>query len=361
MKVLFTPFDARNPYQTNLVINLKNVGVEVNSYKYQFPFGLSRYNHDSEEKYDLIHLHWLHPLILDNNSIMKSFIKTFLFIIDLLLVKIKKRKIVWTVHNYKHHESSYPHLELSARFFVAKICDQVLVHSFYAKQKISEGYNISPEKIKVIYHGNYINNYPNISDISQQSARKKLNLPLDKRIFLFFGNVRKYKGLNDLIEAFFKIKNEKKFLLVAGRPHDFETQINLRDLDKKNNNISTFLRFIPDKQVVYFFQAADLVVLPYKNFLTSGAAVLAMSMSKPIIAPKHPFFCEILNLNKKLLYHKDNKVRSISNLLQKSIEKPKLLENIGKDNFLIAKNKFSLGKIAEAHKKTYEKVKSTNI
>lgn len=122
--------------------------------------------------------------------------------------------------------------------------------------------------------------------ISREEALKKLNLSADYRYLLFFGIIRKYKGLDLLLEAFsddFFEENKIK-LIVAGEHYDdkemYDAIIEKNQLEK---NIIRVAEFIPDDKVKLYFCAADLVVQPYKNATQSGITQIAYHFEKPMV------------------------------------------------------------------------------
>lgn len=128
--------------------------------------------------------------------------------------------------------------------------------------------------------------YDNFGDpVSKQEACKALNIPADKNYILFFGFIRKYKGLDILLEAMNdnRVKNAGLQLLVAGEFYDdrtlYEEVIQKHQLD----NVIMMTDFIPDSKVKYYFSAADLVVQPYRNATQSGITQVAYHFVKPMV------------------------------------------------------------------------------
>lgn len=120
-----------------------------------------------------------------------------------------------------------------------------------------------------------------------EQARAKLGLPLDAPVVLFFGFVRRYKGLRHLIEAMRVVRNQlpDAKLLVVGefwedeRPyHDLIRQLGLQD------TVHIYNQYIPNDQITVYFSAADVVTLPYLEATQSGVAQLAIGFERPIIA-----------------------------------------------------------------------------
>ncbi len=122
--------------------------------------------------------------------------------------------------------------------------------------------------------------------VSKEEARAHLKLPVDDNIILFFGFIRKYKGLDMLLDAMslLKDRNVPVKLLIAGEFYNdkkvYEQQIerlNLQDILVLHNN------FIADNEVKYYFSAADFVVQPYRNATQSGVTPLAYHFNKPLL------------------------------------------------------------------------------
>jgi glycosyltransferase involved in cell wall biosynthesis len=129
--------------------------------------------------------------------------------------------------------------------------------------------------------------YDNFGEIiSKQEARNYLQLNNDEKIILFFGFIRKYKGLDILLEAMpdKRIQSSKIKLLIAGEFYEDEKPYK-ELINKLNIKDSLILRtnFIPDSEVKYYLCAADAVVQPYRNATQSGVTPLAYHFEKPMI------------------------------------------------------------------------------
>lgn len=115
-------------------------------------------------------------------------------------------------------------------------------------------------------------------------ACRKLGLPSDARVLLFFGLIRGYKGLDLLIDAFGRL-DERYHLVIAGEPYgSFEGYQRQIDALPQRANIHLHTRFIADGEVPLFFSAADAVVLPYKSATQSGVTAIAFHFGVPVVA-----------------------------------------------------------------------------
>jgi glycosyltransferase involved in cell wall biosynthesis len=133
--------------------------------------------------------------------------------------------------------------------------------------------------------------YDNFGEpLSKQEARKYLGLNEEDNIILFFGFIRKYKGLDLLLEAMSLLINDGKSqipnlrLLVAG---EFYEDRKSYDELIASLNIAAHLilktDFIADSEVKYYLSAADFVIQPYKNATQSGVTPLAYHFEKPML------------------------------------------------------------------------------
>ncbi len=129
--------------------------------------------------------------------------------------------------------------------------------------------------------------YDNFGEIiSKEEARQQLGIDFQESIILFFGFIRKYKGLDMLLEAMTdeRIKKSGIKLLVAGEYYEDEKAYNeqILKLDIKDQLILK-TDFIPDSEVKYYLCAADAVIQPYRNATQSGVTPLAYHFEKPMI------------------------------------------------------------------------------
>jgi glycosyltransferase involved in cell wall biosynthesis len=123
------------------------------------------------------------------------------------------------------------------------------------------------------------------SSVPKDIARTALGLT-DERIILFFGYVRRYKGLHILLDAMPAIlKSVKVKLLVVGEFYDdeqkYRNQIAANDIQK---NVLVHSDYVPNEEVSKYFSAADIVVLPYVSATQSGIVQIAYQFDKPVIA-----------------------------------------------------------------------------
>lgn len=345
MKVIFIPdYSKANLYQQALADSLSNEGVSVSFGITSYLFSVLR-SVKNNWKPDILHIHWPHPFLLANSR-AKTILKSSSFIGELLILKLFGIKIVWTIHNITNHEGRFNSLELFFNKFIARLCDKLIVHCPSAKNEVMNTYAVTRDSlIVVIPHGNYIHSHENV--IGKTQARKQLHLNAENIIFLFFGQIELYKGISELIEAFKKLNSSQATLLIVGKSYNDEiTDDILKRYDGKEN-IKTIFEFIPDNEIQIYMNAADVVVLPYRDILTSGAVILAMSFGKPVIAPAIGCIPDVLDSEGSFLYdpsEKDGLDKAMRQVFNADLKK------MGEHNFELAKQ-LSWDDIA---KRTYE-------
>ena len=129
--------------------------------------------------------------------------------------------------------------------------------------------------------------YDNFGEaVAKNEARIKLSLPENEKIILFFGFIRKYKGLDILLDAMNddRIRQSNIKLLVAGEFYEDRKEFD-ELLAKLNISSQLILRtdFIADSEVRYYLSAADFVIQPYRNATQSGVTPLAYHFEKPML------------------------------------------------------------------------------
>lgn len=122
--------------------------------------------------------------------------------------------------------------------------------------------------------------------ISGEEARKALNLPADKKILLFFGFIRDYKGLDKILEAM-PLMGEEYHLVVAGESYgDFSKYQDIIKNLKIENKVSIFNKYINDDEVQLYFNASDICILPYKSATQSGIVGISYHFELPVIVTR---------------------------------------------------------------------------
>jgi glycosyltransferase involved in cell wall biosynthesis len=198
-----------------------------------------------------------------------------------ILRQVKKNchtKIICIADNIIPHESR-PGDKALTKYFL-KACDSFITMSEKVMQDLKQ---FQPNKpAKLVRHPLY-DSFG--EKLSKEEARKHLSLEASAKIILFFGFIRKYKGLDLLLQAMADENLGKEIkLLVAGEFYeDAHPYFELVKQLKLENRVIMQNKFIPDSEVRYYLSAADCVVQPYRNATQSGVTPLAYHFEKPMI------------------------------------------------------------------------------
>ncbi len=250
---------------------------------------------------NVLHLHWLGPYLKGQTWAVKAVYAAKL-LVDLFCVRQQGIRIVWTVHNKVSHDTDVPELELWVRRGVARLADRLIVHDEATRREVAKTYRIPAAKIHVIPHGHYRDVYGD--SVPKAEAREALDVPQMGRVFLNFGMLRPYKGIETLLDVWpvYQRDHPADTLLIAGKPVDPEYGQALKSQVQSCPNTILEDRFIPDEDVHLYFSAADAVILPFRQITTSGSMLLAMSYDAPIIAPRMTSLEKTLQPATVLLY-----------------------------------------------------------
>lgn len=190
--------------------------------------------------------------------------------------KNKHSKIVAITDNVIPHEKR-PGDKLFTKYFL-KSCDAFVTMSEKVMNDLRK-FEHSKPAVQVLHPL-----YDNFGvPISAAEARTKLNLSPADKIIVFFGFIRKYKGLDLLLEALPKIKTPVKLLIAGEFYEDEKPYLEQIQRFRISENILLHTHFIPDSEVRNYICAADVVIQPYRNATQSGVTPLCYYFEKPMI------------------------------------------------------------------------------
>ncbi|HCY74990.1 MAG TPA: glycosyl transferase family 1 [Ignavibacteriales bacterium] len=223
-----------------------------------------------KENADLIVFDWWHPFF--------SFCH---FTISFLIKSYYKNKILFITENVISHEGNAVD-KILTKFGLSN------ASAFLAlSEKVENDLKFVAKQRKVYRSELPIYDCYNFDEKKKLTSTKKdLGFDEDSKLLLFFGYVRKYKGLDLLIDALAElIKKDNSYkLLVVGEFYDdekyYHDKIKSLKLDK---SVKTLNKFISNEEVAKYFEPADLVVLPYRSATQSGILNLAYGFLKPVL------------------------------------------------------------------------------
>jgi glycosyltransferase involved in cell wall biosynthesis len=248
--------------------------------------------------FDVLHLHWP-ELLYAAPHLGKSLRLAAAVLLGLAWAKSGGCRLVCTVHNLSAHDQVFPVLNRLANRTILGWADALHVHDESVRDAVAQAYGRQGH-LYVIPHGSYIGVYPN--RCTREEARERLGLAHNAFVYLFLGQVRRYKGIEELLVAFRQLVAPGSELVIAGNVHDPTYAAQLAGLGRDEARIRTWFEYVRDSDIQYFMNACDVCVVPYRDVTTSGAAILAFSFGKPIIAPALGSFRELVQDGRGIAY-----------------------------------------------------------
>jgi glycosyltransferase involved in cell wall biosynthesis len=255
---------------------------------------------------DLLHIHWPSFLYFDHRSRRRSLVGLLRFVTLLGLLRARGARIVWTAHNlYPHDGGRALWVHRAARRYIVRLAEAVLVHGPTAARIVQKEFAIPARKIREIPHGNWIGYYPDTT--TREAARRQLGIDDATYVYAFVGTCKPYKNLEGLLRAFVPNSSGAR-LLIAGH---FQSRAYLEEIrrliaDLGASSVQLEPRFIADAELQTFLRAADAVVIPYREILTSGSAMLALGFGRPVVVPRLGALVDLVDDSCGVLYDADD-------------------------------------------------------
>lgn len=292
MNVAFLPVYP-NPYQRLLRDALVACGVGVELLD-QLPD--ASWLTTQRGRIDILHYHWLEGLY------MRRFltpIQAIKFTSHLRLARKLGYRMVWTAHNILPHKMVLPQFHTFMHRNVIGKIDGIITHCEYGRRELLARFP-TEKPVMVFPHGHYREVYP--MDITRRIARERLNIPPASFVYLAVGNIAAYKGLDLLVVAFGRQARPSDVLIIAGRNRDKRLVVQLQSAATYDSRIRIYPRYIPEDEMQIYMTAADVMVAPFTEILTSGSVIAALSYDLPIIAPALGCLPELVSAPAGILY-----------------------------------------------------------
>ncbi|MGB2705965.1 MAG: glycosyltransferase [Candidatus Omnitrophota bacterium] len=352
MKVAFYPntvFDWSNPLWRMLKGALLKHNVEVAKMKFSF-FSLLR----NKNRINAIHFHYVYPdfppflfmhfprRIRNKLCSVRCQYQNKTFGLKLKAAKTLGYKILYTAHNLNFHDRPTEDMKRNLKLLYA-LADAVVAMGKDAMEKISESAGKRPVKIIPPFHfkGAYENT------ITREEARAKLRIPQKSFVYLHFGNIKRYKGI-DILVRLFKRENPDAILLIAGDTSLDPLYVReLKELINGDERILTVEYKKPD-DIQFFMNAADIAVFPFRQITNSSAVMLAKSFYKPTVCMNKGNTADYASTDTDILAEDESSFQ-------------KALVEARNKNFPKDKNKYlkgipSVDEVAGMHKQVYEEL-----
>jgi beta-1,4-mannosyltransferase len=217
-------------------------------------------------RYDLFHLHWPEGLT-GSGSGTKDAITYVLTRLLLLRLRLMRIPVVRTLHNHAPHDRPASRRLKSLQRGFERLT-RVEIHL------VPEPGRQTQAVVMSIPHGSYIEPF----------AAHPRHRAIAGRV-LCFGLIRPYKGIEELLDAFARVRTADASLLIVGESRDRRLAGAIERAAAGDARIVWRNGFVPDRELVAAVSSAQLVVLPYRSLHSSGAVLVALSLARPVLVP----------------------------------------------------------------------------
>jgi glycosyltransferase involved in cell wall biosynthesis len=215
-------------------------------------------------RYDVFHVHWP-EILVDGRTPARKLVRQLLTAALLARLRLQGIPLVRTRHNLEL-PSGIGRRERALLQLVERATTGVVVLNADTPR--------DGRPTALVPHGHYRDWY----------SRFPRPEPVPGRL-AFVGLVRRYKGVETLLDVFSRLPDPALTLRVAGQPSSDELAAVVSAAAAADPRVSTHLAFLDEAELVTEVGAAELVVLPYREMHNSGGALTALSLDRPVLVP----------------------------------------------------------------------------
>ncbi len=220
-------------------------------------------------RYDVFHTHWTEALMSGRTG-PRTLAKQVVLLAAVVWMRLRRVAIVRTVHNLDRPTGLGP---------VARLVLALVDRGTRLRILVNEVTELPAGQASVvILHGHYRDWFARFP--RRDAVRGRL---------AYFGLVRRYKGVETLVDAFVAAHRAEPdlSLRVAGRPSTEELAADLRERAARDPAVRLDLRFLAEAELVEVATESELVVLPYRFMHNSGSVLAALSLDRPVLVPRN--------------------------------------------------------------------------
>ena len=324
-----------------------NNEVRVFSFKHQYPKilfpGKDQFSQSEKPNFKIISkltpynpFTWFPTIKAINNwkpdiLIISYWIPFFALSYGFILKRLNKQtKLYYIVHNIDFHEKWIFAKSLSK--YALQKADLLVTLS---KSVHNDAIKLFP-KMKTVHGFHPVYNCYNFGKYTKSSAKSELKLT-GKKVILFFGYIKHYKGLELLIRSLPNIINkiENAHLLIVGEVYgDAKKYYNAIEENELGNRVTFVDRFVKDKEIELYFKAADVLALPYIQATQSGVVQIAYDMVLGAVATPVGSLAELVLDNETGIMAADVSKESIADAIVRyfELDQENLIRNIKEEN-----------------------------
>jgi D-inositol-3-phosphate glycosyltransferase len=257
-------------------------------------------------------------------------------------------KIILIVHDV----SAFGNKEIeSIRNKIFDLSSSIVVQNEFSKQELINYLSAeNKNKLTLSRHGNFIGLVN--ESVSTKTARQKLNFSDSKKYILFFGQIKKVKGLEVLIKAM-PLIDSNTCLVIAGKTwkDDFSYyQKLISDLQIEQRTLKN-IKFISDVERELYLKACDVLVLPYHKIYQSGVLLMGMSYRLAVVASNLESNMEVIQENKNGLLFESGNSTDLAKKINVLFKNENLLQEIKTAAYATMIEKYNWENIATDYNK----------
>lgn len=251
------PRPTTNPYIVMLRDALAETpGVEVRTFSWRRAL-LGRY--------DVFHAHWP-EILVSGQSPVKALVRQALTALLILKLQLTRTPIVRTAHNLHLPDGISRRERALLRWFDHRTALRIRLNP---TTPFPAG-----TAYETILHGDYREWFGRYPEPPREHGRLG-----------YFGLIRRYKGVEQLLEVFARVPGDELSLTVAGKPSSDELAATVREIAGHDPRVRVHLAFLPDAELADLVGRSELVVLPYRDMHNSGGVLTALSLDRPVLVP----------------------------------------------------------------------------
>ena len=206
-----------------------------------------------------------------------------MWIVGFPLVKNHGARVVWTVHNLEPHNREWPRLVVDV-FYRAWL--SMVDGCIFLNKSSREAFDVKfgcKRKSQIIQHGHYCSVFREI--VSSSDFLAQIGLRRGDFVIGHYGQIRAYKNIVDLLEAFYRLEGEGLRLVIAGSATGSEKGLleQIEALAERDRRVIFHPEFVTNEELKALYSVTSLTVFPYSKILNSGSAILSLSMNTPVL------------------------------------------------------------------------------
>jgi glycosyltransferase involved in cell wall biosynthesis len=311
-----------NPYLRLLYDSLAGAGIRLAEDGSTLTLG---WLWDRRRTVGFVHLHWPEGQYRVDRGpaalrVALAWLKLGLFAARLATARALGYRLVWTIHQVYPHETRSRLQDRVAALLLSRASHVLLAHDRPTAAAAAAAFGVAPERIHVVVHGSYIGVYP--PGRGRSEVRRELGVPEDAVAFLAFGELRGYKGIRVLLDAWERASLASAALVIAGNPKDASVADAVERAERTDSRIRLLLGFRPVEAVAELFGACDAAVLSRGDGGTSGSLILALSLGAPVVFPAADAYEELVAGEEVGWRFRPGDAESLAGALQEAAQAP---------------------------------------